>query len=312
MEKGDRGCPCGPDGGHDRRRRVSDPARRSSFTSSRTACSQPPTPKMAITIWGSMQCPYYVSIKLCIKPFDVAARKASASSRCRNRRRLWRQGRISVRPGRARRAAGLEVGPSGEDRFTIAPRIWSPPPSAILRERASAPPSPAMVKPARSLDIEFVIDGGAYATLIRRGAFARHHSCRRPLRRVPTSASAASAMATNMSARMEPFAVSARPKASSRWSAISIEVARKWWGIAPEELRRRNFLHEGGGHGYRPDYTRECRSARPDGPRLGESLITTPSASGSPRKINLARSAKASASRPSCTARASPVLANAT
>ena len=36
------------------------PARRSSSTSSRTACSRSPMPRTAITVWGSMQCPYYI------------------------------------------------------------------------------------------------------------------------------------------------------------------------------------------------------------------------------------------------------------
>ena len=90
------------------------PATRSSSTSSPTACSPCPSDG-GVTVYGSLQCPYYVHKALCVLlglPADEGARGAG-----RNRRRLRRQGGLPVDDRRPRGAAGAEVGPAGEARL---------------------------------------------------------------------------------------------------------------------------------------------------------------------------------------------------
>ena len=70
-------------------------------------------PTEGVTVWGSMQCPYYVH-KALVKLFELARRKDSHHSNG-NGRRLWRQRRISVADRRTRCAARVEVRQACED-----------------------------------------------------------------------------------------------------------------------------------------------------------------------------------------------------
>ena len=66
-----------------------------------------------ITVWGSLQCPYYIH-----KALMALVRFAGGKSSRRadgDRRRFRRQGRISLDDRRACGAAGNEVGQAGED-----------------------------------------------------------------------------------------------------------------------------------------------------------------------------------------------------
>ena len=66
-----------------------------------------------ITVYGSLQCPYYVHRALRVAA--RARRDARARRADRDRRRLRRQGRIPVDDRRPRGAARAQVGPAGED-----------------------------------------------------------------------------------------------------------------------------------------------------------------------------------------------------
>ena len=64
-------------------------------------------PKHGVTVWGSMQCPYYVHKALAPLfglPDEQDARRPDG-----DRRRLRRQGRVSVDDRRPRGAAGVEI-----------------------------------------------------------------------------------------------------------------------------------------------------------------------------------------------------------
>ena len=64
-------------------------------------------PDDGVTVWGSMQCPYYVHKAL--KPLFGLPARQGARHPDGDRRRLRRQGRVSVDDRRARRAARVEV-----------------------------------------------------------------------------------------------------------------------------------------------------------------------------------------------------------
>ena len=70
-------------------------------------------PEDGVTVWGSMQCPYYVHNALA-PLFGLPARQDPRRADG-DRRRLRRQGRVSVADRRPRGAARLEVRPAGED-----------------------------------------------------------------------------------------------------------------------------------------------------------------------------------------------------
>ena len=72
-------------------------------------------PADGVTVWGSLQCPYYVQ-KALIPLFGLPRGKNSRHSGG-NRRRLRRQGRISIHDCRARGAAGVEVRKTRENRL---------------------------------------------------------------------------------------------------------------------------------------------------------------------------------------------------
>ena len=91
-----------------RRRRVLTGAQEQLYIEP-TASWRSATRRACVTVWGSMQCPYYVHKAL--KPlFDCRPRSPRGPGR--DGRRLRRQGRVSVDDRRARRAARVEIAAS--------------------------------------------------------------------------------------------------------------------------------------------------------------------------------------------------------
>ncbi len=117
-----------------------------------------------------------------------------------------------------------------------------------------------------ALDIDFVIDGGAYATLspvvLSRGTIHAAGPYRCPNVRVTQPWP--SPPTRRRTARS---AASARRRASSPSSATSIAWRRRSASL-PAELRRRNFVRQRRHHRRRPGHPRGRRPRRPARPRL--------------------------------------------
>ena len=92
-------------------------------------------------------------------------------------------------------------------------------------------------------EIDFAIDGGAYARSLARRAFTRHDSCSRAVSTGPPPRPRQGHGDQRPAARRL-SAASARRRACSRWSGTWTKIA-KVVGLSPGELRRRNFLHHG-------------------------------------------------------------------
>ena len=115
-----------------------------------------------VTVWGSMQCPYYVH-----KALAGAVRPAGRQGPRRpdgDRRRLRRQGGVPVDDRRARRAAGVEVRPAGEADLRPRRGHGGDDQAASVADAASHGGVDATAG-CSAMDIDFVIDGGAYCTL---------------------------------------------------------------------------------------------------------------------------------------------------
>ena len=258
------------------------------------------SPETGVTVWGSMQCPYYIHKALA--PLFGAARRQDSRRPDGNRRRVRRQGGVSVDDRRPRRAAGVEVGPAGEDRSTTAPKTWSRRPSAIRRGRAIGRRSTRDGK-LLAMDIDFVIDGGAYCTLspvvLSRGTI---HAPGRTSARTCAFAAARWRRTRRRTARS---AASARRRASSRSSATWIASPRPS-GLTPGGVPPAQLHHAGPDERRRPGDL-ASRSTWPGCSIARSSCRTiTRSARGSPRETGPGRCGRASASRRSCTAPASP------
>jgi CO/xanthine dehydrogenase Mo-binding subunit len=195
-------------------------------------------PEDGITIWGSMQCPYYIH-KALLKPFPLPPEKIRV---------------IQMETGGG--FGGKEEYPSILAGHAALLAWKSGKPVKMIYDRAEDMAATTKRHPSRSriraavsaegkllaLDIEFVIDGGAYATLssvvLSRGTIhaAGPYNC------------------PNVRIRSKAVATNAPPHGAFRGfgapqSIFALErhldkVARAV-GLAPEEFRRRNFLHTG-------------------------------------------------------------------
>jgi CO/xanthine dehydrogenase Mo-binding subunit len=191
-----------------------------------------------VTIWGSMQCPYYVH-KALLKPFPIAPEKIRV---------------IQMETGGG--FGGKEEYPSMIAGHAALLAWKSGKPVKMIYDRAEDMAATTKRHPSRTriktavaedgtllgMDIEFVIDGGAYATLssvvLSRG----------------TIHAAGPYLCPNVRIRSQAVATNAPPHGAFRGfgapqSIFALErhmnkVARVI-GLSPEELRRRNFLHRG-------------------------------------------------------------------
>ncbi len=133
--------------------------------------------QQGITVWGSLQCPYYVHkalMALCNLPADKV--------------RV-----VQMETGGA--FGGKEEYPSMIAAHAALLAIKSGRPVKIIYDRMEDMAATTKRHPSRTRhrtavskdgkilggEIEFTIDGGAYATLVFGGAFAGHDSCRRSL-----------------------------------------------------------------------------------------------------------------------------------
>ena len=191
-----------------------------------------------VTIWGSMQCPYYIH-KALLKAFPLAPEKIRV---------------IQMETGGG--FGGKEEYPSMIAGHAALLAWKSGRPVKMIYDRAEdmaattkRHPSRTRIKTAVSsegkllgMDIEFVVDGGAYATLssvvLSRGTIhaAGPYHC------------------PNVRIRSQAVATNAPPHGAFRGfgapqSIFAMErhmnKAARAVGLAPEEFRRRNFLHRG-------------------------------------------------------------------
>lgn len=195
-------------------------------------------PKDGVTIWGSMQCPYYVHKAL--KPvFKLAPEKVRI---------------IQTETGGG--FGGKEEYPSMIAAHAALLSWKSGRPVKIIYDRAEDMVATTKRHPARTrhrtavtrdgkllgMEIEFVIDGGAYATLssvvLSRGTIhsAGPYVC-------PNVRIISKAVATN-SPPHGAFRGFGAPQSIFGLERHIDKVARAV-GLAPEELRRRNFISDG-------------------------------------------------------------------
>ncbi|MFQ5777245.1 MAG: xanthine dehydrogenase family protein molybdopterin-binding subunit [Terriglobia bacterium] len=195
-------------------------------------------PEQGVTVWGSMQCPYYVH-KALVPLFGLLEDKVRV---------------IQVATGGG--FGGKEEYPSMIAGHAALLAWKSGKPVKIIYDRAEDMAATTKRHPSRTrhrtavtrdgkllgMEIDFVIDGGAYATLsavvLSRGTIhaAGPYAC------------------SNVRIRSRAVATNAPPHGAFRGfgapqSTFALErhlnrVARAV-GLSPEELRRRNFLREG-------------------------------------------------------------------
>jgi CO/xanthine dehydrogenase Mo-binding subunit len=191
-----------------------------------------------ITVWGSMQCPYYIQ-KALMKLFDVPAEKARV---------------VQMETGGG--FGGKEEYPSILAVHAALLAKKSGRPVKIIYDRAEDMAATTKRHPSRTrhrtavtregrlvaLDIDFVVDGGAYSTLsqvvLSRGCIhaagpydvdhVRIHA-----RAVATNAPPHGAF-RGFGAPQSLFALERH-----------LDVIARQLGIAPEEMRRRNFIRKG-------------------------------------------------------------------
>ena len=195
-------------------------------------------PGGGITVWGSMQCPYYIQ-KALMKLFDVPAEKARV---------------VQMETGGG--FGGKEEYPSILAVHAALLAKKSGRPVKIIYDRAEDMAATTKRHPSRTrhrtavtregrlvaLDIDFVVDGGAYSTLsqvvLSRGCIhaagpydvdhVRIHA-----RAVATNAPPHGAF-RGFGAPQSLFALERH-----------LDVIARQLGIAPEEMRRRNFIRQG-------------------------------------------------------------------
>jgi CO/xanthine dehydrogenase Mo-binding subunit len=195
-------------------------------------------PQDGVTIWGSMQCPYYIH-KALLKLFELPDDKVRV---------------IQMETGGG--FGGKEEYPSMIAGHAALLSWKSGKPVKIIYDRAEdmsattkRHPSwtkhrTAVTRDGRLLgmEIDFVVDGGAYATLssvvLSRGTIhaAGPYNC-------PNVRIRSSAVATNMPPHGA-FRGFGAPQSIFALERHLNKVARAV-GLSPEEFRRRNFLHEG-------------------------------------------------------------------
>lgn len=196
------------------------------------------SPQEGVTVWGSMQCPYYVH-KALSKAFPVAPEKIRV---------------IQTETGGG--FGGKEEYPSMIAGHAALLAWKSGKPVKMIYDRAEdmaattkRHPSRTRIKAAVSsegkllaLDIDFVIDGGAYPTLssvvLSRGTIhaAGPYNC-------PNVRIRSKAVATNAPPHGA-FRGFGAPQSIFALERHMNQVARTV-GLTPEEFRRRNFLHTG-------------------------------------------------------------------
>ncbi len=196
------------------------------------------SPDEGITVWGSMQCPYYIH-KALLKAFPLAPEKIRV---------------IQMETGGG--FGGKEEYPSMIAGHAALLAWKSGKPVKMIYDRAEdmaattkRHPSRTRIKTAVSgdgkllaMDIEFMIDGGAYATLssvvLSRGTIhaAGPYNC--PKVRIRSQA-----VATNAPPHGA-FRGFGAPQSVFALERHINKVARAV-GLTPDEFRRRNFLHRG-------------------------------------------------------------------
>jgi CO/xanthine dehydrogenase Mo-binding subunit len=191
-----------------------------------------------ITVWGSMQCPYYIQ-KALMKLFDVPAEKARV---------------VQMETGGG--FGGKEEYPSILAVHAALLAQKSGRPVKIIYDRAEDMAATTKRHPSRTrhrtavtregklvaLDIDFAIDGGAYSTLsqvvLSRGCI--HAAGPYDVEHVRIRARA---VATNA----PPHGAFRGFGAPQSLFALErhMDVIARQLGIAPEEMRRRNFVRQG-------------------------------------------------------------------
>ena len=195
-------------------------------------------PSDGVTVWGSMQCPYYVH-KALVKLFDLADEKIRI---------------IQTETGGG--FGGKEEYPSLIAGHAALLAWKSGKPVKIIYDRAEDMVATTKRHPSRTrhktavtkdgkllaMEIDFVIDGGAYCTLspvvLSRGTIhaAGPYVC-------PNVRIHSRAVATNVPPHGA-FRGFGAPQSIFALERHIDKVARAI-GLTPEEFRRRNFIHEG-------------------------------------------------------------------
>jgi CO/xanthine dehydrogenase Mo-binding subunit len=191
-----------------------------------------------VTVWGSMQCPYYVH-KALVKLFDLPEEKIRV---------------IQAETGGG--FGGKEEYPSLITGHAALLAWKSGRPVKLIYDRAEDMVATTKRHPSRTrhktavnkygkllaMEIEFVIDGGAYCTLspvvLSRGTIhaAGPYVC-------PNVRIRSQAVATNVPPHGA-FRGFGAPQSIFALERHMDRVAREV-GLSPEEFRRRNFIHEG-------------------------------------------------------------------
>jgi CO/xanthine dehydrogenase Mo-binding subunit len=195
-------------------------------------------PNDGVTVWGSMQCPYYVH-KALVKLFDLPEDKIRV---------------IQTETGGG--FGGKEEYPSLISGHAALLAWKSGKPVKLIYDRAEDMVATTKRHPSRTrhktavtkdgkllaMEIEFVIDGGAYCTLspvvLSRGTIhaAGPYVC-------PNVRIRSQAVATNVPPHGA-FRGFGAPQSIFALERHMDKVARAV-GLSPEEFRRRNFIHEG-------------------------------------------------------------------
>ncbi len=196
------------------------------------------SPEEGVTVWGSMQCPYYVH-KALIPLFGLPAEKVRV---------------VQMETGGG--FGGKEEYPSLIAGHAALLAWKSGRPVKIIYDRAEDLVATTKRHPSRTkiraavdregkllaLDIDFVIDGGAYCTLspvvLSRGTIhaAGPYEC-------PNTRVRSSAVATNMPPHGAFRGFGAPQSIFALERHLDLLAARL--GIGPDEIRKRNFLREG-------------------------------------------------------------------
>jgi CO/xanthine dehydrogenase Mo-binding subunit len=196
------------------------------------------SPEEGITIWGSMQCPFYIQ-KALLKTFPLPPEKIRIIQMETGGGFGGKEEYPSILAGHA----ALLAWQSGKTVKMVYDRAED------MVATTKRHPSLTKIRTAVSADgkllgtdIEFLIDGGAYATLsavvLSRGTIhaAGPYAC-------PNVRIRSKALATNAPPHGA-FRGFGAPQTIFAMERHMDKVARAV-GLAPEELRRRNFLHTG-------------------------------------------------------------------
>ncbi len=191
-----------------------------------------------VTVWGSMQCPYYVHKSL-VKLFGLTEEKIRV---------------IQTETGGG--FGGKEEYPSMIAGHAGLLALKSGKPVKIIYDRAEDMAATTKRHPSRTrhktavtsdgkllaMDIEFIVDGGAYCTLspvvLSRGTIHAAGPYSSPNVRIRSSA-----VATNMPPHGA-FRGFGAPQ-SIFGLELQMDKVAKALGLSPEEFRRRNFIREG-------------------------------------------------------------------